>query len=229
MPHPSNGDEDEDLNHQENKRCRANRAARRAFGSAVEVGALPCPRPAVHDTVPLNRLVGKVEDFVAECDAEDAQAQHDKNETKQNGMVELLHPEIVDVQGKQREYKRIEQAKRFVGKRVVAVALRIGHEDQDERDERCQDKCVHPHERSREALLSLEKNEKARSEQKTDGAHDGEEQRMIGEQIEHVANEPRQSPVHAGLRAMRHDEGFLMLHTLWVRTGRMIHARGDPR
>ena len=99
MLHPSNGDEDEDLHHQENKRCRADRAARRAFRSAVEVGALPCPRPAVHDTVPLNRPVGEVEDFVAECDAEDAKAQHDKNETEQNGMVELLRPEIVDVQG----------------------------------------------------------------------------------------------------------------------------------
>ena len=125
MLHPSNGDEDEDLHRQENKRCRADRAACGAFGSAVEVGALPCPRPAVHDAVPLNRPVGKVEDFVADGDAEDAKAQHHENETKQNGVVELLRPEIVDVQRKQRENKRVEQSKRFVGKRVVAVALRI--------------------------------------------------------------------------------------------------------
>ena len=82
---------------------------------------MPSPHCTRH--VPLNRLVGEVEDFVAECDAEDAKAQHDKNETEQNGMVELLRPEIVDVQGKQREYKRIEQAKCFVGKRVVAVTF----------------------------------------------------------------------------------------------------------
>ena len=50
MLHPSNGDEDEDLHRQENKRCRANGAASRNFRSAVEVGALPCPRTAVDDT-----------------------------------------------------------------------------------------------------------------------------------------------------------------------------------
>ena len=209
MPHPSNGDEDEDLHHQENKRCRANRAARRAFGSAVQVGALPCPRPAVHDTVPLNRLVGEVEDFVAECDAEDAKAQHDKNETEQNGMVELLRPEIVDVQGKQREYKRIEQAKCFVGKRVVAVTLRIGHEDQDERDDRCQEKRVHPHEQSREALLSLEKNEKARSEQKTHDADDTEQQYVVSHDIEHIADESCERPVHGKMTGRQEFEVFL--------------------
>jgi len=196
MLHPSNGDEDEDLHHQENKRCRADRAARRTFGSAVEVGALPCPRTAVHDAVPLNRPVGKVEDFVADGDAEDAKAQHDENETNQNGMVELLRPEIVDVEGKQRENKRVEQAKRFVGKRVVAVALRIGHEHQNKRDDRCQNKRVHPNERPREAPLSLEKNEKARSEEKTHDADDAEQQQVVSHNIEHIADESCECAVH---------------------------------
>ena len=96
-------------------------------------------------------------------------------------MVELLRPEIVDVQGKQREYKRIEQAKRLVPLQLCGLATKtktsvmIGAR-------------TNPHERSREALL-FEKNEKARSEQKTHDADDTEQQYVVSHDIEHIADE----------------------------------------
>ena len=86
--------------------------------------------------------------------------------------------------------------------------LRIGHEDQDERDDRCQDKRT-PTRTVAEALLSLEKNEKARSEQKTHDADDTEQQYVVSHDIEHIADESCERPVHGKMTGRQEFEVFL--------------------
>ena len=95
---------------------------------------------------------------------------------------------------------------------VVAVGLRVAHEDHHQEHGRGQYEREQPNDHTGQTLFAFKNDQKARAEQKTDGANDGEERRMIGKEIEHVADESRQSPVHAGLREMRFDEGFLTRH-----------------
>ena len=128
----TNRNQNDDLNHQEEIQDRVSGVTGRIHRAVVDVGALPCSRPAVDDAVPLDRLVGEVEDLVADGESEDARAERHEDEAELEGVIEMLCPEIMDVKRNQREEERIEHTKRIVRQRVVAVALWNGHENQKE-------------------------------------------------------------------------------------------------
>ena len=128
----TDGDQGNDLNHHEEIQGRVSGVTGRIHRAVIDVGALPCSRPAVDDAVPLDRLVGEVEDFVADGEGEDPGAERHEDEAELEGVIEMLCPKIMDVKRNQREEERIEHTKRIVRQRVVAVALWNGHENQKE-------------------------------------------------------------------------------------------------
>ena len=88
----ANENKDDDLDHQEEQRHPANDLPSRDFRGAVEVGALPCSRSAVDDAVPLGRLVGEVEDVVANGEAEHPKAQTGEDEAREERVIETVGP-----------------------------------------------------------------------------------------------------------------------------------------
>ena len=98
----ANENQNDDLGYQEEQRHPANDLPCRDFRGAVEVGALPCSRSAVDDAVPLGRLVGKVEDVVANGEAEHPEAQSGEDEGHEERVIETVGSCVVDVERNER-------------------------------------------------------------------------------------------------------------------------------